>query len=232
MAQWPLPPDLHSRIEGGPLCPFHDHSLGSRDGRSPRFDDSHACVRCVSALTEGRLTLDVHKIHRKYRRRFLEFWSFVDIGEPDECWNWHGNKHSKSNSTYFAIPRHWGAARQYSAPRVAFWFTWGDVGRLPIKPICGNNQCCNPLHLRARGVPHYFHNMHMTKIDLEFSSNKLQHETQLFLEATKDKDFKRFEKIQKANKLWIDFRMSSDKPVMLDDVIRSALLDDGYSKIQ
>jgi len=74
--------------------------------------------------------------------------------------------------------------------------------------------------------------MHMTKIDLEFSSNKLQHETQLFLEATRDKDFKRFEKIQKANKLWIDFRMSSDKPVMLDDVIRSALLDEGYNNIQ
>ena len=57
-----------------------------------RYTDSHACVRCISALTEGRLgSLDVHKIHRTFRRRFLEFWSFVEIGDPDECWNWHGN---------------------------------------------------------------------------------------------------------------------------------------------
>jgi len=75
-------------------------------------------------------------------------------------------------------------------------------------------------------VPHYHLNRHMAKIDLEFSTTKLQHETQLFLEATKEKDFKRFEKIQKANKLWIDFRMSSDKPVMLDDLIRSALMEE------
>ena len=229
MAQWPIPPDLHSEIEGGPFCPFHEHSLGSRDGRIPRYTDSHACVRCISALTEGRLSLDVHKIHRTFRRRFLEFWSFVEIGDPDECWNWHGNTHSKSNSTYFAMPRFWGSARQYSAPRVAFWFTWGDVGRLPIKPICGNNHCCNPLHWRAKGVPHYHVNRHMQKIDLEFSSNKLQHETQLFLETTLERDPKRFEKLQKANKLWIDFRLNSDKPVQIEDLIKAAAKEQGFN---
>ena len=98
---------------------------------------THACVRCVSALTEGRLSLDVHRIHRSHRRRFLEFWSFVEIREPDECWPWHGPKHSANNSTYFSYPRHWGKGRQYSAPRVAFWLTWGDIGRLPIKHTCG-----------------------------------------------------------------------------------------------
>ena len=62
MAQWALPPDLHTKIESGPICFFHEHSIGSRDGQIPRYSDSHACVRCVSALTEGRLSLDVHKI--------------------------------------------------------------------------------------------------------------------------------------------------------------------------
>ena len=62
MARWALPPDLHQRTVGGPLCYFRDHNLGSRDGRIPRYDDSHACVRCVSALMEGRLSLDVHRI--------------------------------------------------------------------------------------------------------------------------------------------------------------------------
>lgn len=226
MAQWPLPPDLHSRTEAGPLCPFSDHSLGSRDGRIARYDDSHACVRCVSALTEGRLTLDVHKIHRNHRRRFLEFWSFVEINEPDECWPWRGKQHSKTHSTYFSIPRFWGSARQYSAQRAAFWYSWGDVGRLPIKAVCGNNQCCNPLHLKAKGVPHFHHNRHMSKIDLEYNSNKLEHDTLLFLEATKEKDSRRFEKIQKTNKLWIDFRMSSDKPVQIEDLIKAAMTEE------
>ena len=213
MAQWAIPPKLHSVTEGGPLCFHADHNIGSKDGRIPRYNDSHACVRCISALTEGRLSLDVHRIDKKYRRRFLEFWSFVEIRGPTECWPWRGKYHSRSNSSYFPIPRHWGSGRQYSAPRVAAWFTWGDIGRLPIKPICGDNNCCNPLHLRIKGVPHYFHDRHMQVMDLEFSSNKLAGETQLFLETTYDKDPKRFEQIQKANKIWIDFRLAANGPV-------------------
>mgnify|MGYP001337623545 FL=1 len=69
----------------------------------------------------------------------------------------------------------------------------------------------------------------MSKIDLEYNSNKLEHDTFLFLEATKEKDNKRFEKIQKINKLWIDFRMSSDKPVQLEDLIKAAMADDDIS---
>lgn len=227
MAQWPLPPDLHSRIEGGPLCPFHEHSIGSKDGRVPRYDDSHACVRCVSALTEGRLTLDVHRIHKTYRRRFLEFWSFVEIRtkDPDECWPWHGQYHSRANSSYFPIPRHWNKGRQYSAPRVATWFTWGDIGRLPIKHICGDNNCCNPLHIRIKGVPHYFHNRHMQLVDLEFSSHKLIHETQSFLETTLEKDPKSFLRMEKSNKLWIDFRLNADGPIDPKLIANNQLLE-------
>tara|TARA_B000000565_G_scaffold208816_1_gene162170 strand:+ start:2452 stop:2664 length:213 start_codon:yes stop_codon:yes gene_type:complete len=69
----------------------------------------------------------------------------------------------------------------------------------------------------------------MQKIDLEFSSNKLQHETQLFLETTLERDPKRFEKLQKANKLWIDFRLNSDKPVQIEDLIRAAAKEQGLN---
>ena len=68
----------------------------------------------------------------------------------------------------------------------------------------------------------------MQKIDLEFSSNKLQHETQLFLETTLERDPKRFEKLQKANKLWIDFRLNSDKPVQIEDLIKAAAKERGF----
>ena len=213
MSQWAIPPKLHSKTEGGPVCFHCEHSIGSKDGLIPRYTDSHACVRCISSLTEGRLSLDVHKIERRYRRRFLEFWSFVEIRSPEECWPWRGKFHSRSNSSYFPMPRHWGSGRQYSAPRVAAWFTWGDIGRLPIKAVCGDNNCCNPLHLRVKGVPHFFHNRHLQTVDLEFSSNKLTHETQLFLETTHDKDPKRFKKIQAANRMWIDFRLAANGPL-------------------
>ena len=69
MAQWSLPPNLHSEIAPGPICFHKDHSIGSRDGLIPRYKDSHACVKCVSALTEGRLALDVHNIE-KIQRHF------------------------------------------------------------------------------------------------------------------------------------------------------------------
>jgi hypothetical protein len=111
------------------------------------------------------------------------------------------------------MPRHWNAGRQYSAPRVATWFTWGDIGRLPIKTICGDNNCCNPLHIRIKGVPHFFHNRHLQLIDLEFSSHKLTSETTDFLITTREKDPKRFQRMEKSNKLWIDFRLNNDGPV-------------------
>lgn len=163
MAQWALPPDLHSQIEGGPLCFHSDHNIGAKDGLIPRYKDSHACVRCVAALTEGRLALDVHRIEKIHRRRFLEFWSFVEMGGANDCWPWRGKYHTRCSSSYFPIPRFWGKGRQYSASRVAAWLTWGDIGRLPIKNICGDNNCCNPLHIKIKGVPHFYHRR---KLDL------------------------------------------------------------------
>lgn len=213
MARWPLPPNLHHEVVSGPLCFFHDHSIGSKDGRVPRYSDSHACVRCISALTEGRLTLDVHKIHRKHRRRFLEFWSLVDIAEADDCWTWQGAVHSRTGSPHYSIPRHWGSGRQYSAQRVAVWYTWGDIGRLPIKSLCGQSHCCNPLHIRVQGVPHYYHNRQLQLLDLEFSSRKLLGETYDFLRTTRERDPARFAHLEKTSKLWLDFRLSQGGPV-------------------
>jgi hypothetical protein len=218
MAQWPIPPDLHTVIEGGPICFFADHSIGSMDGRIPRYNDSHACVRCIAALTEGRLVLDVHKIHKKHRRRFLEFWSYVELDDPDECWTWHGPRHSRTGSSYFPFPRHWLDGRQFSAPRIACWFSWGDIGRLPLRCICGDNNCCNPLHIRVKGVPHFYHNRKMRLMDLEFSAHKLEHETHDFLLATRQRDPQRFRTLERHNKTWLDFRIAADGPVDPDTV--------------
>ena len=211
MAQWQIPADLHSQISGGPICFHRDHSIGCRDGRIPRYSDSHACIKCVSALTEGRFSLDVHQIHKKHRKTFLTFWSFVDIREPDDCWEWQGKR--AGTSPIFPLSRHWTSGRNFSAQRTAVWLSHGDIGRLPIKAICGNRNCCNPLHLRVKGVPHFFHRRHLSNINLEFNSRKLAGETNLFLRTVKDRDPQGFGRIQKMNDLWIAARIAHDGPL-------------------
>ena len=76
--------------------------------------------------------------------------------------------------------------------------------------------------MRARGIPHFHHHRHLQLIDLEFSASKLQSETLMFLETTRDKSSKAFEKLQKNNKLWIDFRLAADGPIQIEDLIRAA----------
>lgn len=219
MAQWRVPPDLHSKISGGPICFHKDHSIGCKDGRIPRYSDSHACIKCISALTEGRFTLDVHTIHKKHRNKFLTFWSMVDIQGPDDCWHWNGKK-TKSGQSIFDVTRHWTSGRGFAAQRSAVWFTHGDVGRLPIKSICGNPHCVNPLHLRVKGVPHFFHRRHLRNIDLEFNSRKLIGETSLFLQTTMDRDPVQFTKLQKQNELWIEARIAAAGPLDSEEMAR------------
>jgi hypothetical protein len=213
MARWAIPPDLHSRIESGPICPIREHSISSVDGQVPRYDDSHACVRCIASLSEGRISLEIHKIHPRFRRRFLEFWSLVDIRSPDECWPWMGPQYRDGSSTYFPMPRHWNTSRQFSAPRVAVWFTWGDIGRLPIEHICENKTCCNPLHIRVRGVPHFHHNRRLAAVNLATESRRLTENTHEFLTITHEQAPARFRRLEELSGDWIRRRIEADAPL-------------------
>lgn len=207
---------LSDSIIMGPPCPFSAHSIGSRDGLIPRYAETHACVRCISALTEGRVSLDVHRIHRIWRRRFLEFWTFVEIGDPDECWPWHGQIHSTTNKGYYPMSRHWHSATNtnQNPSRVAGWFTWGDFGRLPVRNTCGDRNCCNPLHLRVLKVPHFFHNRKLDRLDLSFDSRKLDAEIRAFTELTRERQPLRFQKLQRINGDWVDLILSDGAPIL------------------
>jgi hypothetical protein len=204
--------ELNSEIVMGPACPFSAHSIGSRDGLIPRYSRSQACVRCVSAITEGRVSLDVHRIHRDWRRRFLEFWTFVEIGEPEECWPWRGPRDpNRANSGYHGLSRPWLSGRRrskYGAARVAGWFTWGDFGKLPYTHSCDDASCCNPLHLRIQKVPHYFHNRRLDVINLRFDSRKLLDETLAFAELTRMRQPLRYRRMERINKQWLDYRLT------------------------
>ena len=132
----------------GELCLYTGHSLGRFSSSSMRYDSHQACVRCVAAAREGRLSLDIERLMASHRPKALRFWSQVDIGSLDECWDWRGciNKHTKSPQFSF---RRLGisTSTQHHPQRVAMWLSWGDLGITQVKPICGNRLCCNPFHL-------------------------------------------------------------------------------------
>jgi len=67
----------------------------------------------------------------------------------------------------------------------------------------------------------------MALVDLEFSSNKLIHETHSFLETTKEKDPRNFQRMEKSNKLWIDFRLLADGPIDLKEFVDRHLAEEG-----
>ncbi len=71
------------------------------------------------------------------------FWSFVDRGKEDECWNWGGSKDKDgyglfSSSTTYTVRAHRRAYEIVKGP-LKYW-------ALHI-PECTNPSCCNPAHI-------------------------------------------------------------------------------------
>ena len=139
---------LSNTAENGPLCLYKGHSIGRFSDSSLRYDSHQACVRCVAAAREGRLSFDISRLLKREQKRALKFWSQVDIGQPDECWNWQGYKNKQTGMPQFAWRRPGiSSSTQHHPQRVAMWYTWGDLGFTGVKTICGNKYCCNPFHL-------------------------------------------------------------------------------------
>ena len=145
--------NLSNTAEEGELCIYTGHSIGRFSGHSMRFDSHQACVRCVAAAREGRMSFDIDRLLKRERRRALKFWSQVDIGATDECWNWNGCINKRTKQPQFAWRRHGiSSSTQHHPQRVAMWFSWGDLGYTGVKTTCGEKYCCNPFHLIPQNV--------------------------------------------------------------------------------
>ncbi len=144
---------MSNTAEQGELCIYTGHSLGQFSSHSMRYDSHQACVRCVASAREGRISFDVDRMLKRERRRALKFWSQVEIGQPDECWNWAGCINNRTKQPQFAWRRHGiSSSTQHHPQRVAMWYTWGDLGFTGVKSTCGNKYCCNPFHLIPQRV--------------------------------------------------------------------------------
>ena len=144
---------LSNTAEEGELCIYTGHSLGRFSTHSMRYDSHQACVRCVAGAREGRMSFDIGKLLKKNRVKALKFWSQVDMGDPDECWDWNGCVNKRTQQPQFAWRRHGiSSSTQHHPQRVAMWFTWGDLGFSGVKNTCGNKYCCNPFHLIPQNV--------------------------------------------------------------------------------
>ena len=144
---------MSNTAEEGELCIYTGHSLGRFSSHSMRYDSHQACVRCVASAREGRISFDIDRLLKKERRRALKFWSQVEIGQPDDCWDWKGCVNKRTKQPQFAWRRHGiSSSTQHHPQRVAMWFTWGDLGFTGVKTTCGNKYCCNPFHLIPQRV--------------------------------------------------------------------------------
>ena len=67
---------ISNTAEEGELCIYTGHSLGRFSCHSMRYDSHQACVRCVAAAREGRMSFDIDKLLIK-NKLFIQILSLT-----------------------------------------------------------------------------------------------------------------------------------------------------------
>lgn len=95
-----------------------------------------------------------------------KFWSCVDIGEANECWEWQRG-YATSGYGLFAVrttPEEWEKSGRTWTQRLAHRVAASlDRVVLPhdyIMHTCDNKACCNPSHLKVGTSKDNWHDMY------------------------------------------------------------------------
>ena len=71
------------------------------------------------------------------------FWEKVNLGCPDDCWEWTASRLPKGYGQFGVAKGH-----QVYAHRFAYELVVGPIPTgLHIDHLCNNKSCCNPAHL-------------------------------------------------------------------------------------
>ena len=74
---------------------------------------------------------------RTYERR-RRFWSLVDVGGPEECWQWRGTVDQDGQAWFGRWP----------ADQHAYQLARGPLpGGAHVSHSCGDSSCMNPQHM-------------------------------------------------------------------------------------
>ena len=215
---------LSNTAEEGELCLYAGHAIGRFSASSMRYDSHQACVRCVASAREGRLSFDISRLLKKEQKRALKFWSQVDIGAPDECWNWNGCINKRTGMPQFAWRRHGiSSSTQHHPQRVAMWFTWGDLGYTGVKTTCGNKYCCNPFHLIPQNVGVFVdHDSYLESFELACELHTLK---QQVAEYVIEQAVKEQEKIEAEHELSGREELLLDPSTQFDERFEAVMVD-------
>ena len=215
---------MSNTAEEGDLCLYSGHSIGRFSGHSMRYDSHQACVRCVASAREGRMSFDISRLLKKNRIKALKFWSQVEIGDPDECWDWKGCINKRTHQAQFAWRRHGlSTSTQHHPQRVAMWFTWGDLGFTGVKTTCGNKYCCNPFHLIPQNVGVFVdHDSYLDSFELACELHTLK---QQIAEYVIEQAVKEQEKLEASEIMSGREELLLDPNTMFDERFQAVMVD-------
>jgi hypothetical protein len=179
-------------VYDGGLCLYHGHSLGKFSSRTLRYEGSDACVRCTAAAREGRMNLNLNALRGAVREKALDFWSNVDIGWADECWEWQGPRVGPNDNPVYR----WRRGDLTNSPahhpqRVAMWLSWGDLGKYRVKSLCGNRYCCNPYHLTPTKIGVCLDSSNVDEFELQADVLRLKQEVMGYKLTLEEREIER-----------------------------------------